>query len=213
MSSHDSSDTRDRLIAAAAQVFAEVGFRQATVREICDRAEANVAAVNYHFGDKQGLYDAVFRYAQKCVPPPSIGEDPSAPAEVRLREFIRGFLVKLLAHSDAALHGKIWAREMVDPTPVMDRVVSETIKPHQQLLEELVREMVGNGLSAEQVRLCALSVIGQCLHYRHCCPVLERLFPDLQFSAEFLDRLAEHITDFSLGALEGFRRTQGGETV
>ena len=57
-----SEETRRQLLEAAGAVFAEVGFRDATVREICKRAGANVAAVNYHFGDKETLYLEVLRY-------------------------------------------------------------------------------------------------------------------------------------------------------
>ena len=53
--------TRNKLLEAAGQVFAEHGYHSATVREICMRAGANVAAVNYHFGDKLELYTEVLR--------------------------------------------------------------------------------------------------------------------------------------------------------
>ncbi len=45
-----------KLLSAACDVFVEMGFRDATVAEICRRAGANISAVNYHFGSKETLY-------------------------------------------------------------------------------------------------------------------------------------------------------------
>ena len=59
----DDQSTRRRLLEAAGQVFAEKGFDRATGKEICARAAANTAAVNYHFGGMEGLYVAVVREA------------------------------------------------------------------------------------------------------------------------------------------------------
>ena len=53
--------TRARLLAAAERLFADRGFKKVTVREICRAARANVAAINYHFGDKLGLYREVLQ--------------------------------------------------------------------------------------------------------------------------------------------------------
>jgi len=58
--SERSADTRRRLLEAAVEVFAEDGFRNATIERICRRARANIAAAHYYFGDKQGLYTALF---------------------------------------------------------------------------------------------------------------------------------------------------------
>src|SRR5262245_56728848 len=90
--------TRDRLLEVAAEVFAEAGYREATIRDICARAGANVAAVNYHFGGKEELYRAVIEYATKVASPgPATGAAANGVAkalaeaapEEQLRLFIR----------------------------------------------------------------------------------------------------------------------------
>src|SRR3954470_6955933 len=92
----DPIETRQRILEAAGEVFAEQGFRSATVRDICQRAGANVAAVNYHFGDKAKLYEAVLEQALRTAVgryPPDYGLTKGADAEARLRAFIHSFLL------------------------------------------------------------------------------------------------------------------------
>src|SRR5215475_15617031 len=88
------TDTRQRVLEAAGEVFAARGFRAATVREICQRAKANLAAVNYHFGDKERLYAAVLQYTFHCAEPYplDLGLGGEASEEERLRAFIRSHL-------------------------------------------------------------------------------------------------------------------------
>jgi AcrR family transcriptional regulator len=59
----DAGRTSKKLLAAASEVFAQKGYRDATISEICERAGANVAAVNYHFGDKETLYKEAWRHS------------------------------------------------------------------------------------------------------------------------------------------------------
>src|ERR1044071_2795600 len=122
--------TRTRLLDAAGEVFAERGYRNATVREICQRAGANIASVNYYFKGKEGLYAQVVDYAQACMHSAyPIRMDPSAPAADRLAQFIRAFLVRVLDDARPAWHTKLMSREMVEPTSALDQVVARTIRP------------------------------------------------------------------------------------
>jgi len=199
--------TRGALLHAAADVFAEVGFRGATVRDICRRAGANVAAVSYHFGDKAGLYSEVLaeqsRLAQSRYPVPTGDDDPAA----QLGGFIRSFLQRVLSPELHARHGRIMAREMVEPTAALDRLVAEAIRPQSEMLREIVSSLLGGSADPATVRLCGMSVVGQILFYCHCRPVIDRLFPGAELDATGLDRLTTHITAFSLAGIRGIAAT------
>jgi AcrR family transcriptional regulator len=198
-------DTRQRVLDAAGEVFAEQGYRAATVRSICERAGANVAAINYYFGDKDRLYEAVVRLAQDSAlmqyPPHAA---PDATAEEKLHAFVRSLLLRVLDEGRPAWHGKLMAREMVEPTHVLDVIVKETLRAQFELLSGIVRTLLGGRAGGEQVRLCASSIVGQCLFYRHAQPVIQRMFPQQRQGPREIERLAEHITRFSLAAMSGW---------
>ncbi len=197
---------RERLINAAGEVFAEMGFRAATVRDICTRAGVNIAAVNYYFGDKAGLYTEVLRYthavARERYP---LERAPEESSEESLRRFVRTFMMKILDQGRPAWHGKLMAREMVEPTTALDEIVSSTIRPTWNHLTRVVGELLSQGPEAPMVRDCAASVMGQCLLFCHCRPVIERLFPARGYSHEQIMRLSEHIANFSLASIRDLR--------
>ena len=198
--------TRRHLLDAAGEVFAAKGFRDATIREICQKAGANIAAVNYHFGDKDALYTAVLSHLSEIARerfPITLDLPPEATAQQRLHAFVRSFLWRVLSSDLAARHGRLMAREMVDPTRALDVLVAERIRPEAEALRSIVAELVGPEADPELVRMTGLSVVGQILFYSHCSPVLSRLFRDAVFDVTRLERLADHITAFSLSAIEG----------
>jgi AcrR family transcriptional regulator len=196
---------------AAGEVFAEQGFRNATVREICQRARANLAAVNYHFRDKDGLYAAVIEYVHtRTLEKYSLAQpDPEdMPAAQRLGNFIHHVMSGLFSDGLPAWRFKLMAREMIEPTAALNAMVKNMIRPLAQKLGSIVRELLGTGATDEQVRLCQLSIIAQCLHHRHAQPVIQRLFPQQKYGPEEVKSLADHITRFSLRALQGMIRPE-----
>ena len=199
-------ETRQRLLEAAAEVFAERGFRNTTIREICRRAQANLAAVNYHFGDKERLYAAVMDYAHACALekyPLAQRESRDVPAAQRLQAFIQYLLFSVFDKGAPAWLGKLMAREMIEPTSALDALVESIILPMSQKLGAIVRELLGTAVTDEGVHRCQMSIIGQCLHYRNARPVIQRIFPEQQYTQEDIALLADHITRFSLSALKG----------
>jgi AcrR family transcriptional regulator len=203
--------TRQHLLAAAGEVFAEVGYRAATVREICERAKANIAAVNYHFGDKEKLYRAVLQETYQTALkkyPADYGLRENATAEERLRAFVHSLLLRIFSDGPSARHGKLMAREMMEPSGALDAIVREDIRPMSTMLRAIVSELLGPGADEETGRLCANSVVSQALFYHHCRPVVVRIFPDMKFDAAGIERLTRHITEFSLAAIKNLSRTR-----
>ena len=201
-----SADTRARLLEAAVEVFAEEGFRGATIQRICKLAGANIAAAHYHFGDKEGLYAAVFEYAERNAaarPPPetAAGKGP----EERLRTHVTSFLSRLLDPGRPAWIARLLARELIDPTPALDGFVRRRWRANHAQLADIIRALLGPEATPEAVRLCTLSVISQCVFYRNSAAVVSRLYPELVPSRE-IERLADHVTRFSLEAMHGLAR-------
>ena len=90
MRQHD-RETRERVLKAAAQLFADRGFKKVTVRDICRGARANVAAVNYHFGGKGGLYREVLQLAietMRATNDAARAAGRGQPVEERLRQYL-----------------------------------------------------------------------------------------------------------------------------
>ena len=211
---NDQLITRQRLLEAAGEVFAEQGYRAATVRDICHRAGANIAAIKYHFGDKEQLYSAAVRYAHDCSKrfaiDEGLGDQPTA--RQRLHGFVRAMLMGILEEGKPAWHGRLMAREMAEPTAVLSQIAEEGVKPRLLALRGILAEVMGTSVSDAMVRRSARSIVGQVLFYHFAKPMLERVFSDERFDATAVDALAEHITEFSLGGLKALKSRGIDET-
>jgi AcrR family transcriptional regulator len=194
--------TRARIRQAAERLFAEHGFRRVTVRDISLAARVNVAAVNYHFGDKMGLYQEVVQGAieamQGTTEAARRAGEGLAP-EGRLRVFVATFVSRLLAGGPRTVQ-RLVQREMSDPTPALERLVEEGVRPRFQYLAELVAEILGCRPSDPRVLRSVSSIQAQAL-----AVVPNAVAARLGFSPTQADAgaIAEHITAFSLGGLRG----------
>jgi len=203
--------TRNRLLLAAARLFADRGFKQVTVRDICREADANVAAVNYHFNDKLGLYREVLRTAVHSMRAAlqsarSAGEGG---AEEKIRAYIHGFLKRVAAPGrDAWIH-RLISRELADPTPALDVIVQQAIRPRISYLRELVAELLCCPPDDDRVIRCAQSIHMQCVSVIPN-PVTARLYPDFKVTPAAVAALTEHIALFSIAGVYAMRSTAGG---
>src|SRR5215469_9905048 len=194
-------DTRARLIAAASVVFAEHGYHAATVREICARAGANVAEINYHFRDKMGLYVAVVRESMGGPgDPKNLALEGKAPAEA-LRLLIGNMVQRIVGGETPAIHLRIMSQELTHPTEALARIAEEVIGPNYALLRGVVARMMNLDPLHDSVRFCAHSIIGQVVHYGAGKPVIGLLWPAMKMTPHQVELIAKHITGFSLAGI------------
>ena len=205
-------DSRERILEAAGEVFAECGFRSATVRRICQRAGVNIAAVNYYFGGKEKLYSEVLRYWSEYALkkyPLLLGLAEEAPVEEQLKAFVRSLLFRLLDKGKPAWFGKLMAREMIEPTRAFERLVKEVVRPRDRILASIIQKKIGTSVDKEGIRLFSASIIGQCIYYYNARAIIERLHRRDVSRAGEIERIADHIVQFSLRGLEHYSEHSG----
>lgn len=207
------NNTRERLLSAALEVFAERGYESATIREICSRAEANIAAVHYHFGDKRRLYEAIYSSLFDTLRARRSAFLPvDAAPEDRLRVFIRVLFEEIFTCGGDANRqvqlSTIYLQEMVRPTEALERIVSEYLEPDARELYSIVADLLDTDPDDELSIDCAASIIGQILYYYHADPLITRLHPRRAPTSERIDALVEQVWLFSLGGIERSARAR-----
>jgi TetR/AcrR family transcriptional regulator, regulator of cefoperazone and chloramphenicol sensitivity len=198
-------DPQETLLEAAGAVFAEKGFDQATVREICQKAGLNIAAVNYYFRDKKALYLEAVKLAH-CTGGqlPQFDAPADVPPEQLLEEFIRQMMGMMLDQVRPSWHIELMMREMARPTDACVELVRSFIGPMFDTLRRIIVPLLPPDLSPFDVNLHAFSIVAQCLLYRYHRPIGRILVGEETYACLFnVDRLTRHITDFSLAALRG----------
>ena len=200
-------ETRDRLLDAAEALFSARGFKDVTVREICRDARANVAAVNYHFGDKLGLYTEVLRRAAAVMR--SATESAATlgrgkPPGERLALSVRAYLELLVTPGHERLH-RLVNREVQDPSPALDTVVEQAVRPRLEHLAAIVSEVMGKPADDPRVMRCVGSIQAQTLIYLPN-PIATRLGFRFEPTARHIDEAARHITEFSMAGIRAMKR-------
>ena len=212
MPQEERTDTRDRLLESACETFAEKGYYHATVADICERAGANIAAVNYYFRSKEGLYVEAWRqlFARSLeVHPPDGGTAPDAAAEDRFRSRIFALMRRVADPKSREVD--VIHKEMANPTGLLTEAMREVIEPVQQGFAADVRDLLGEAASERLVLLCQRSVMTQCVHF-----TLRERYHRMGTAAGWkpgppplgldIDAIAEHVFRFSLAAIRELRR-------
>jgi AcrR family transcriptional regulator len=203
-------ETRARVLQAAERLFGERGFKRVTVREISHTARVNLAAVNYHFGDKLGLYREVLQSAIDAMRETNEAAREAGrgePPEEQLRRYIGVFLHRVLKPGREGIH-RLIQRELNDPTPALDALVEQGVRPRVEYLSGVIARILGCDLGDERVLRCVASVHAQAVSY-FPNPIAARLGFVFEPTRDQIDKAAHHIATFSIAGVRAIGGSPG----
>ncbi len=199
--------TKERILRSASMIFGKKGYKDATIRMIAQAAQVNVAAINYHFQGKEGLYRDVLEDVF-CTGfsrfPATLDVGTDADPEQRLRAFIRGMFYRLQSREGwggLSGQGRLIAREMLNPSPAFSLILDRYIKPQKDLLLAIIVDIMQTNPGPDKLRSCTVSIIGQCIYYALASTVIHQVFADKSATEDNLDQLADSVWLFSLGGI------------
>jgi AcrR family transcriptional regulator len=203
-----STATKALVLESACEVFARDGYHEGTVAKICEAAGANRAAVNYYFGDKENLYREVWNHtlAVALEAHPLSPKEDGLPAEDRLRSFMRSLLLRTFDPGPGGRFARLIAFEITEPQEFLEAERASVRELHGGYFESLMRELLGEGATEEELVLCHLMVLAPSLgvgirrfarHARHMPHAM------LEFEPE---QMAERMFNFARAGIENLRR-------
>jgi len=200
----ESAATRERLLDAAERLFAERGYRSASVRDITRESSCNIAAVNYHFGGKSNLYREVFLRRLRAVRKARIEgieralshAGSEATLELLLQEFTAAFVSPFVEDVNGRLWMLLIAQELIDPQLPPATFQAEMIDPLERAFTAALMEICA-GLEREDAALCLHSLMGQLVHMVH----LQRMLNEAGIDRWDLGELVAHTVRFSAAGI------------
>jgi AcrR family transcriptional regulator len=205
----DGLETRRQLLEAAGQVFAEQGYANATGKEICARAGANAAAVNYHFDGKEGLYAAVLEEAHHRIislETMSAAAHSTVDPRAKLKLFLERIAAEVCKRDAEAWELRVLSREIVSRSPMMANLVRNQIAPKAKLVRAVIAEIMRVEPTDPAVSRIAINLIGPFLLLLITDRSLQReIAPQLAFEA---DALAHHMYTYALGGIEAIAKSR-----
>ena len=195
-------DTRQKLIDVAGQTFSEKGFEATTVREVCQLAGVNIAAIHYHFGDKERLYIEAVKHANCQQGVVEFDWPAGCLPEQKLAGMIAHMVQMMLADDTPSWHIELMMRELARPTTACQALVEEFISPMFSQLLSIVSEFLHVDAPLIVRQRLAFSVVAQCLLYRYHRPIGRLLVGEETFQKMFdIQETARQITVFSIGGI------------
>lgn len=208
-------DTRQQLLAAAGEVFADKGVDAATGQEIWQRAGVNSAAINYHFGGMEGLYEAVLLEALSLCPNPEADSAAAAQSNdprLLLRAIIGQLISVLTSPPPDAWIIRLLMREFISPSPASERLLLDAqALPQARLLKTIVAQIMGLPVDHAAVAQGCISVLAPLQIMIIGRPsLLDRMYSEIDVEPAGAETLVERALVFALGGLEALAKVEAG---
>ncbi len=200
----DGAEARNRLLDAALALFAEKGFAKTSTREIALAAQANIASISYYFGDKAGLYRAVFQDPRNNPTLDPVDASAAGVQDVRacIQGLLRGFVEPLKSGEQARQCMKLHFREMVEPTGMWQVEIDSNIKPAHEILTRALAAHLGLPEADDDIHRLAFQISGLGIMLHVGMDVVQAIRPSLIGSAEALDTYLTRLIDAAMALVE-----------
>ncbi len=202
--------TREQLLEIAGQVFSEKGFPGATGKEICERSDANAAAVVYHFGGMDNLYRAVLQEARNRLAPSealAVAVAAQTDPKAKLAAFIGLFVRRLSGPASSTWPARLLSREMISPSAIFDEIRNKEMRARAIILRSIVSELTGLPDDHPAVARSCVNIMAPFGVLLLIGPRrIEKTFPVLSFGPESTDEVTRHMVEFALGGLAAIAR-------
>ena len=200
----DGLEARMRLLDAALALFAEKGFAKTSTREIAQAAHANIASISYYFGDKEGLYRAVFEDPRNNpqIDPARVSFGNTQDIRSVIDFMLRGFVGPLKAGEQARQCMKLHFREMVEPTGMWQAEINNNIKPAHMALTLALAGHLGLSEPDDDIHRLAFQIAGLGIMLHVGLDVVQAIRPELIASAAALDTYHARLVDSAMALVD-----------
>jgi TetR/AcrR family transcriptional regulator, regulator of cefoperazone and chloramphenicol sensitivity len=202
-----SSEPRQKILLTALELFATQGFERTTVRQIAKKAEVNISAISYYFGDKVGLYQTAF-----IEPMGSPKDDivlfnsPDLTLEQALNGLFSGFIEPLRQNELAKLCTRLHMREMVEPTGLWQQEIDNGITPYHQALLVVLQKKLNLTKIDDDLHRLAMCIVAMGVHLFVGRDVIEKLYPQIVNSNNALNITQQRLVMFAMSMVEAESR-------
>jgi len=196
------SVVRDDILDAAEELFSNLGYAGTTLREIADQAKVTQALINYYFGSKYGLYEAVFMRRSQIISQQrldNLAQLQAKPGRPKVRDVVQAFLMPTLAFRSTP-EGRSFLR-LQAPPQISYKLRTDAYGNSTRLYVDAVRKALPNLPELDAYWRVTL-MVGTYLYAFSDTHRMEEMAPAGLYDPDDTDNLIDQVTRFVTGGMQ-----------